>query len=176
MTPPASGILDSPVIMEPSAISACSTTASPAAGSTRPRTANTRLSSRTAVTKSPEISVSAARIRFPRLCPANPSPLLKRYLMIWAISGSTSAIAVSTLRISPGGGICSSLRSMPELPPSSATVTIAVISSGFSFKPRSITDNPVPPPMTTIRGRCPCSSATIDPFSLNAGHARNPGG
>ncbi|MNW56881.1 hypothetical protein D3C74_346370 [compost metagenome] len=151
--------------MVPSAISACSTTASPAAGSTRPRTANTRLSSRTAVTKSPEMSVSAARIRLPRLCPASPSPELKRYLMICAISGSTSAMAVSTLRMSPGGGIWSSLRRIPELPPSSATVTIAVISSGFSFNQRSMTESPVPPPITTIRGRLSCSSATSDPFS-----------
>ena len=43
-----------------------------------------------------------------------------------------------------------SFQSRPELPPSSATVTIAVILTGNVFKPFKSTDNPVPPPIVMI--------------------------
>src|SRR5699024_7425236 len=55
-------------------------------------------------------------------------------------------------RISPGAGIAISWRRRPVLPPSSATVTSAVRSTGRFFKPRKSTGMPVPPPITTIRG------------------------
>ena len=45
-----------------------------------------------------------------------------------------------------------SSRNLPELPPSSATVTIAVISTGYCFNARNNTGSPVPPPMITILG------------------------
>ena len=54
--------------------------------------------------------------------------------------------------MSPGGGMESSLLNTPEPPPSSATVTIAVISEVNSFRPRSIVERPVPPPMHTTFG------------------------
>ena len=41
---------------------------------------------------------------------------------------------------------------IPEDPPSSATVTTAVISASLLRKPFKITGRPVPPPMTTILG------------------------
>ena len=44
-----------------------------------------------------------------------------------SISGSASASATMQLRKSPGGSMPSSRRSRPELPPSSATVTMAVM-------------------------------------------------
>ena len=43
-----------------------------------------------------------------------------------------------------------SFRNIPELPPSSETPTIAEISSKTVLIPSSSTDNPVPPPITTI--------------------------
>jgi hypothetical protein len=67
-------------------------------------------------------------------------------------------------RISPGGRMSKSRRSRPELPPSSVTVTTAVISmeglvavvfSGMAlaclFNPERSVDKPVPPPMATTR-------------------------
>ena len=59
----------------------------------------------------------------------------------------------STLRISPGGTVLNILRNAPLLPPSSATVTIAVTSASLSFKLFKITGRPVPPPITVIFGR-----------------------
>src|SRR5262249_13326763 len=66
------------------------------------------------------------------------------------------------LRMSPGGSTSNSRRSRPELPPSSLTVTIAVMSScgaapsttrACSFRPERSAERPVPPPMaTTLRG------------------------
>src|SRR5689334_15079526 len=67
-------------------------------------------------------------------------------------------------RMSPGGRMSKSRRSRPELPPSSVTVTTAAIStagrpaSALSFatracffSPDNSVDNPVPPPIDTIR-------------------------
>ncbi len=56
------------------------------------------------------------------------------------------------LRMSPTGGIPSSVRSTPDDPPSSATVTTAVRLLVCSLSPRSSVDSPVPPPIATIRG------------------------
>ena len=44
------------------------------------------------------------------------------------------------------------VRSTPDEPPSSATVTIAVRLLVCSLRPRSSVDRPVPPPIATIRG------------------------
>ena len=86
------------------------------------------------------------------MCPCRPFPLLKRYCISLSINGSASERATRQLRASPGGGISSSRRSCPELPPSSATVTTAVIWRVLAFKPRSSVARPVPPPMATILG------------------------
>ena len=43
-------------------------------------------------------------------------------------------------------------RNSPELPPSSATVTMAAISTSFLRKLSKITEIPVPPPITAILG------------------------
>ena len=77
---------------------------------------------------------------------------------------SSSDRAVMQLRMSPGGRMSKSRRRRPELPPSSETVTMAVISmmgiaaSGWRGPPeanclmpdRSV-ESPVPPPIETIR-------------------------
>jgi hypothetical protein len=64
------------------------------------------------------------------------------------------------LRISPGGKMRISVRSRPELPPSSETATIAdkafsqngwVVSAPTkAFKPDKSVESPVPPPIETI--------------------------
>src|SRR3954453_5760401 len=58
------------------------------------------------------------------------------------------------LRMSPGGSTPSSLRSRPEEPPSSVTVTTPVSWRRRSvptwcLRPRSSADKPVPPPIAT---------------------------
>ena len=68
------------------------------------------------------------------------------------MSGSASASATMQLRMSPTAGMPSSARSLPDEPPSSATVTTAVRLEVCSFSPRSSVDRPVPPPIATIRG------------------------
>ena len=66
--------------------------------------------------------------------------------------GSTLARASMQWRMSPGGGMPMSRRSTPDPPPSSATVTTAVRFRVYFFKPRSMVDSPVPPPMAVILG------------------------
>src|SRR5690554_4394835 len=61
-------------------------------------------------------------------------------------------MAIKQFLISPGGRIPNSCRRRPELPPSSATVTMAVRSAVNFLSPRRMVPKPVPPPMTTIRG------------------------
>ena len=68
------------------------------------------------------------------------------------MTSSESARATRQLRISPGGKIPNSERSLPELPPSSATVTTAVMFDVMFFRPRSRFGNPLPPPITTTLG------------------------
>ena len=59
----------------------------------------------------------------------------------------------------------SSSRSRPELPPSSATVTIAVMFTVYSLTPRRSDDRPVPPPMATTRGP-PLRTRSLERFSM----------
>ena len=56
------------------------------------------------------------------------------------------------MRMSPIGGTPISVRSFPDEPPSSATVTTAVMLLVTCLSPRSSTDKPVPPPIATMRG------------------------
>ena len=58
------------------------------------------------------------------------------------MAGSASASAAMHLRMSPMGGTPSSVRSLPDEPPSSATVTTAVMLLVTSLRPRSSTDKP----------------------------------
>ncbi len=68
------------------------------------------------------------------------------------MAGSTSARAAMQLRMSPTGGTPNSSRSLPDEPPSSATVTMAVMLLLTSLRPRRSVERPVPPPMATMRG------------------------
>ncbi len=68
------------------------------------------------------------------------------------MAGSASASAAMQLRMSPTGAMPNSSRSFPDEPPSSATVTTAVILLVTSLRPRSSVESPVPPPIVTIRG------------------------
>ena len=62
--------------------------------------------------------------------------------------------AVSAIRRSPGGTMPgTSRRSRPEDPPSSATVTTAVMSTSNRTSALSMTCRPCPPPRATTRGR-----------------------
>src|ERR1051325_8451874 len=87
-----------------------------------------------------------------------PRSTLFPYTTLFRSSCSSSASATMQLRMSPGGSIPNSLRSTPELPPSSVTVTIAPGSllahapsaSTYDFSPRNSVDRPVPPPMATM--------------------------
>ena len=88
--------------------------------------ASTLLRPDTAWSKLGMMSFSAASSRLPRLWPAR-EPSVNRYAMSWAISGSQLARDCRQLRISPGAAMPRSCRSMPVLPPSSATVTMAVM-------------------------------------------------
>ena len=106
------------------------------------------LNSFTACPKSSVIFVIAAISKLPNECPSTWSSS-KRYWKSCSSTGSVSLKAEMTLRISPGAGISISLRILPVLPPSSATVTIVVISIGNCLSPRASTDNPVPPPIST---------------------------
>ena len=62
----------------------------------------------------------------------------------------TSDKETKTFLRSPTANISNSSLSFPLEEPSSATVTIAVISRGNCFNPLRSTESPVPPPKTTI--------------------------
>ena len=85
----------------------------------------------------------------PRLSESSPG---KRYCSSSPISGSASARATMQFRMSPTAGMASDSRSRPDDPPSSATVTTAVMLLLYAFSPRSSVDRPVPPPKATILG------------------------
>ena len=122
-----------------------------------PRDARISEANRTACAKSPVKSVSAVRNRLPKLWPFNPRPSLNRYSNMRLNSASSSDRATIQARISPGGRTKKSRRRRPELPPSSVTVTIAVIETAgrsgpaHAFRPLSSVDKPLPPPIDTIR-------------------------
>ena len=65
------------------------------------------------------------------------------------IKSSSSAKAAIQFLISPGGKIPISERKRPELPPSSPTVTTAVILLVKRLMPFSSIESPVPPPIAT---------------------------
>src|SRR5699024_1299968 len=115
-------------------------------GMTVPRTFRISLSSSTASAKSPVMSYIAASIRLPSACPLI-SFFLNLYLNRLSSFDSMSDRADITFLISPGAGMSIWSRMIPVDPPSSATDTIAEISTGYCLKPRANTLSPVPPPI-----------------------------
>src|SRR5579875_1302622 len=115
----------SPSTIVPSTSRAHKRTALSVAGRTVPLILRTRLDSRTACSKLPVTSVSAARKRLPNEWPLKPSPVSKRYRKRSVTRASFLESATKQFRMSPGGKIPSSFCRRPELPPSSVTVTTA---------------------------------------------------
>src|SRR5271157_1713883 len=143
----------------------------------RPAIFRTSLEARTASAKSPMMWVRAVRKRLPKLWPLRPRPAEKRYWNRRDRSAESSLSATMQLRISPGGRTSNSRRSRPELPPSSVTVTMAVMSSAGTagspalakcFSPCSSTESPVPPPIETTR------SGEVSPMGDAAGRRALP--
>ena len=105
----------------------------------------------TACSKLPVTWVSAVMKRLPNEWPLSSEPSLSnRYAKSLPTVDSASESATRQLRISPGAGISNSLRIRPVEPPSSATVTIAVIPASTLRRPRRSVESPVPPPIATI--------------------------
>src|ERR1017187_8189376 len=126
----------------------------------RPAILRTSEEAFTASGKSPRIWVRAMRNRLPKLWPLSPRPDWKRYWKRRESSAESSLRATMQLRMSPGGRTSNSRRRRPELPPSSVTVTMAVISTeglvgprggACCFSPGRTRDRPGPPPMETTR-------------------------
>ena len=151
-----STIAVSPTRTCPEYISARSRTSSPVVGRTRPRSPSICPNWLTASGKLPVIWVSAVSMRLPMGCAASPIRCCRSCLK----GEFVSTKAARQLRTSPGGRTPNSWRSLPELPPSSVTVTTAVIVSfdtGPVFadcwhSPSRTAGRPVPPPSATIRG------------------------
>ena len=133
-------------------ISASSRTEFSVDGRTRPLTDKALPDSATASSKLPVRSVRAVMKRLPKECPCNSGAPLNRYWKSWVSSASSLESAARQLRMSPGGRMPRLSRRRPEEPPSSATVTIAVILRVCSLRPRSSEAMPWPPPMATTRG------------------------
>src|SRR5437773_6560162 len=157
-----SATLDSPETALPSANSALRVTCCTVEGTTCPWIVRSRPPCSTASSKPLPSLLSAVRIRLPRLCPAVSASPSNRKSKSRASTGSPSDRAMRQLRMSPEAGRRYSRRRRPVLPPSSATVTIAVSRRGSivrthagpfgnssAFNPRSTTGNPVPPPRAT---------------------------
>src|ERR1017187_4092727 len=95
----------------------------------RPAILRTSEEAVTASGKSPRIWVRAMRKRLPKLWPLSPRPDGKRYWKRRDSRAESSLRATMQLRMSPGGSTSNSRRRRPELPPSSVTVTMAVMST-----------------------------------------------
>ena len=120
-------MLLSPYIFWPSSSSAQRITSIFVAGKTCPCTAKTLLEAWTAFSKLPVIVVKADKKRFPKLCPSNPLPPANLYWNNLVKIGSSFDKAAKQFLISPGGWTPNCFLRTPLLPPSSETVTIAVI-------------------------------------------------
>src|ERR1035437_9584893 len=144
------GILDSPSTVCP-LMEATSVTSCRVDGMMVPLTASTLPDSRSACSKFPVTSAIAMMKRLPKEWPSS-EPSVNRWSKSCFISGSASASAMRHCRKSPGGRIRYSSRSLPDDPPSSATVTMADRLEVYVFRPRSSELRPVPPPMATMRG------------------------
>ena len=142
-------ILLSPSIISPFSSSANNFILSKVTGKTLPVIAKIFEVSCIPRIKSLYISAIATKNKLPKLCPFR-FPSLNLYFINLSIDFSVFAREIKQALISPGGITPKSSLSIPELPPSSATVTIAVISLKYFFKPLRIVELPVPPPMVTI--------------------------
>ena len=123
-------------------------------GSTRPLTPRIRPSSSSAATGSASTSLSPASIRLPIGWPASaPLPPNRCWMMVAHSRpcGLSDANAANAIRRSPGGTTSSSLRSRPDEPPSSATVTTAVTCGVSRRAADSVAYSPCPPPRATMR-------------------------
>src|SRR5262249_12647248 len=156
-------IFDSPATEVPSSNSAIIDASASVAGRIRPQMPSIRPACSIASQKSCSSSVSALRIRFPRLWPPTSCVPLNRKLKSGVSIDRPLDSASRQFRISPGGSIRYASRRRPELPPSSATVTIAVRRSRravarraggkrASLGPPRGTGSRVPPPSATSRG------------------------
>ncbi len=120
------GIVDSPFTKFPFFKFATKVISSKVTGKTLPVIANISLILYTAVSKFPYRPFIAAINKFPKLCPLR-APSVNLYFITSSIVGSILANASKQFLISPGGNIPKSSLRIPEPPPSSATVTTAVM-------------------------------------------------
>ena len=120
-----------------------------------------------ATSKFPYNPFIAAKNKFPKLWPFK-APSVNLYCITSFIVGSILAKASKQFLISPGGNIPKSSLSTPDPPPSSATVTIAVILRVLFFNPLKKTDWPVPPPITTTLGSVLSLSSIVIDFNLSS--------
>src|SRR3954451_15097128 len=153
-------------------MSALSVTASVVAGMTRPAVPSRRPASAVASLRLPIDSASPTITRLPSAWPAS-SPVWNRCSNAAGHGPSSVASAIRLLRRSPGAGTPRSRRSRPDDPPSSATVTIAVIEAAYSRAARNVTASPCPPPNATtfaLASRAP-SDGTFDVPVVHRGAA-----
>src|SRR5256886_773500 len=123
-------------------------------GSTRPRRPRRREDSSTARRNEPSCCVSAARKRLPNAMPFRSSlfSVSKRCEKSRTRIGSPSASTVSALRISPGAGTSSAMRTFPVDRPESVTAMRPVMSSVCARRPAMMVGAPRPPPTHTVFG------------------------
>ena len=122
-------------------------------GRTLPRTPSSRAASSTARRKEPSCCASAARNRLPNAIPLS-SGLLSvsnRWPNRRRRTGSPSASTAIALRMSPGAGTSSAMRTLPVDRPESVTPMIPVMSSVCSRIPAMTVGAPRPPPRQTTR-------------------------
>ena len=132
----------------------------PAAGpSSRPMASS-------AATGSPSTWVRPTSTMLPTGCPVSaPSPENRCWNVVAhsCPSASGPARAANAMRRSPGGTIPgTSRRNRPDEPPSSATVTTAVMSASSRPSAESMACKPWPPPRATTRGRAGVRTPSLD--------------
>src|SRR4051812_13935622 len=129
-----------------------------AIGSTRPRAPSSRPTQSRAATWSPSCSQRLTIRRLPTTWPfISPVPAKRCCRTFAQVSPHSSSpqSAASAIRRSPGGRTPNSERSRPDDPPSSATVTTAVRSTGSRRRADSDACNPCPPPSAVARRASP---------------------
>ena len=120
-----------------------------AIGSTRPRAPSSRPTQSRAATWSPSCSQRLTISRLPTTWPfISPVPAKRCWSTLAQVSPHSSSphSAASAIRRSPGGSTPNSERSRPDEPPSSATVTTAVRSTGSRRRADRDAYRPCPPP------------------------------
>src|SRR4051794_2961876 len=125
-----------------------------AIGSTRPRAPSSRPTQSRAATWSPSCSQRLTIRRLPTTWPfISPVPAKRCCRTLAQVSPHSSSpqSAARAIRRSPGGRTPNSDRSRPEEPPSSATVTTAVRSTGSRRRADKEAWSPWPPPRAVTR-------------------------